>query len=123
MTYYHYCCAHSAAGIDATGKVLPGFMLTEREVPFTARVAWFTDLAVPDRFALGLTSFALACDRTEVRYRVTDPTEVMPWHVYARSIPRERREVIENAPGSRPAHWFVAVCGVLVVRDVLERAP
>jgi hypothetical protein len=122
VTLYHYTCGHSAADIDAAGKVLPGFVLTERATYWPSRFAWFTDMSTPERDALGLTMHSIICDRTEHRYRVTDPTEVMPWHVVARSVPRDQREALESASGARPMHWFVAVCGVSVVRDPLERA-
>lgn len=117
MSLYHYTCGHHAAAIKAAGKVIPGFMLTEKRLPWTGAVAWFTDLATPLRDALGLTTHVLDCDRTEVRFRVTDPTEVMPWWQYARHLPREDREWLETQPGSRPAHWWVSVCGVPVLAD------
>lgn len=119
---YHYTCDHHAAEIAAAGKVVPGFMLTATSLPWTARVAWFTDLATPIRDALGLTSYLLDCDRTQHRFRVTDPTEVMPWGRYARLLPRADREWLEGQAGSRPAHWWVSVCGVPVVRDSAGRA-
>lgn len=116
-TLYHYTCAHHAPEIATAGKVLPGFMLTDKPMPWTGRIAWFTDLIPPNRFALGLTSYRLKCDRTEARFRVVDPTEVMPWWEYARAVPRELRDEIEGGPGVRPAHWWVSVCGVPVVAD------
>jgi hypothetical protein len=119
---YHYTCSHHAAGIEVAGKVVPGFMLTNNpDLPWTGRVAWFTNMATPHRDALGLTSVLLDCDRTEVRFRVTDPTEVVAWWHYARHLRREDREWLETQPGSRPAHWWVSVCGVPVVRDDRER--
>lgn len=116
-TLYHYTCDHGAKGIAATGKVIPGFMLTENRLPWTGRVAWFTDLSSPHRQALGLTSEILTCDRTGHRFRVTDDTEAMPYWVFARLLTRAEREFVEAAPGARPAHWWVSVCGVPALLD------
>lgn len=114
---YHYTCAHQAAGIDRTGEVLPLVLLLPRRraLPWVATVAWFTDLARPDRHGLGLTSHTLRCDRTERRYRVTDASNVVPYARWARHAAREDREELEGVPGARPAHWYVADCGVPVV--------
>lgn len=96
----------------------PGVLLgTGKALPWTAEVGWFTDMAVPHREALGLTSYVARCDRTAHRFRVTDPTEVMRWGRYARRLAREEREWLETQPGSRPAHWWVALGPVPVVPD------
>lgn len=118
-TLYHFTCGHSRDQIGDTGKILPGSMLTDTDAAWPARFVWLTDMARPDRNALGLTSHTLRCDRTEHRYRVTDPTAVVPWHTVARLLTREQRDQLEAEPGARPMHWFVAVCGIAVVYDPL----
>lgn len=72
-------------------------------------VLWLTDLDVPVRGALGLTSNLLACDRTECRYVVDDPDDtVLAWTELRRSAPRDWVEALEAAPGVMPRHWWLA---------------
>jgi len=120
VTYFHFTCDHGHDGIGGTGTLLPGHFLTKREVPWTGRLVWLTDLAAPDRDALGLTSRILSCDRTRHRYRVTDETEVLPWVQVARTVPHDIREQIEGEPGSRPMHWYVSPVGVPAVYDPVQ---
>lgn len=113
---YHYTCDHGRQRLGDTGEVLPGAMLADGAIYWTALFAWFTDMTKPDRDGLGLTSHLVRCDRTAHRYRVTGGV-VTEWCKVARALPREYREAIENAPGSRPRHWFVADEPVPVVYD------
>lgn len=108
MTFYHYTCDHGHDGLTADPYVRPGATLTKRAVPWTASVAWFTDLEMPLKAALGLTSIITKCDRTEFCYEVTDPSTLVRWPVFARTLPRGYREMIERADGARPAHWWIS---------------
>lgn len=108
---WHYTCDHGHERIDASGSVIPGAFQTGRfDTPGV--YAWFTDLSVPIRDGLGLTSQILTCDRTAHRYRVTDPTGIVPWSSVRRSC--EWAEELEAAEGARPRHWFVATGAVPV---------
>jgi hypothetical protein len=63
MRLYHYCCSHSLEGIRKDGFLRPWRQVALGDVP----LVWLTDLEVPDRKALGLTSDLLDCDRLEHR--------------------------------------------------------
>lgn len=108
---YHYACAHAAPQIRRSGVVRPNPMAA-------LQLAWFTDLAVPDRDKLGLTSMMLACDRTEFRFLVAaDDDRIVPWPVWCRvqGVGRRARERYEASPGAAPLHWWVAAEPVEVV--------
>ena len=102
-TLYHYTCEHGAERIRADGYLVRTMM----------GLAWFTDLDVPFREALGLTNRLTKCDRTAVRFQVVDPSGIIPWHVARRQFPRAA-SVLEDAPGVMPAHWFVSQTQVRV---------
>jgi len=100
---YHYTCSdHGLPNIAATGVLEPRGVL--------ARLVWLTDLATPNRDALGLTSHLLDCDRTEIQLRVPWHRSIRPWWVWRRAHPEHRAWTteLELAPGARPAHWFVS---------------
>ncbi len=78
-------------------------------------LAWFTDLDVPHREALGLTSLILSCDRTEHRFKVTQAVDVRWWPRFARELGPREREPLESAAGAMPGHWYVADVSVPVV--------
>lgn len=108
-TLYHYTCEHGYQGIGASpaGVLLPN-----------AGLVWLTDLDVPVREALGLTSHTLSCDRTAYRYRaIAALAHVRPWSQARRSVPRDVREALESAPGVLPMHWWVSAWPVLVQFD------
>ena len=93
-------------GIEQDGVLWP-----RPQIRLPVNVVWLTDLAEPDRDALGLTSTMLSCDRTE--YRVTVAPEAVGaavwWPVWSRRVEREIREAYEDAaPGLRPVHWWVS---------------
>lgn len=108
MTLFHYCCAHSHAQITDTLRPNRGLV-------------WLTDLNVPIRDALGLTSHMLGCDRTAHRYRVTDESVCIRWvdsrlsHLIGPA--REQTLALESMPGVKPMHWWVAEVPVPVVYD------
>ena len=114
MSLYHYTCSHRATYIEQDGFV---FSLDELQGSASgligARFAWFTDLDVPDRAGLGLTSHLLGCDRTERRFTVTDETHVVRYL----DVRRKHRKLwpLEEAPGAMPAHWWIATEPVPVV--------
>jgi hypothetical protein len=128
MIWYHYTCSHGHAGITKTGRVLSTVDLVAQagtvatmsaEVRRTAELIWLTDLAEPIRDALGLTSEAIACDRTRYRWRVVDYKPVR-YVAMRRDLPRALRDSLESAHGALPMHWWVAYTPVPVVYDPIE---
>lgn len=123
MTLYHFTCVHSRDGIVASGLVTPMSFrhpdkwerLPEWMRPVFA-VSWFTDLDVPMRDQLGLTMDTIKCDRTEVRFRVTDDLAVQRWTRYRRRVPRQAVAMLEGWR-AMPAHWYVSELPVPVVLD------
>lgn len=112
MKLYHYTCAHSVPGIEKDrwlkGRAWPF-------LPEAGELVHLTDLDVPDRAALQLTSYTLNCDRTE--YRVTCwTTEAIHWPKFARTIPVDVRRELEDEPGALPMHWYVCRMPVAVLR-------
>lgn len=108
---YHYTCRHAARRIGRRGTLVPN------PQPFLVRsglppLVWLTDLDVPDAEALGLTAHHLACDRTEVRYRVVDASTVQAWRTYKLRL--DRLEVSALELGHRHAVWYVSAAPVPV---------
>lgn len=105
--FWHYTCPHGFVGVSADGVVKPN--------PATG-LAWFTDMAVPDAEALGLTKITLTCDRTTHRFRVLRLTNL-----------RRADEVLPGrllrAMGGQPERWWVSERPVPVVLDEREVAP
>lgn len=99
---FHFTCQHAADRIE--GLLLPH---PQPLIGDTALV-WLTDLDEPDREGLGLTSMTLACDRTQIRYRVTDPTPVEPWigSTTQASVAPPIQALLHRY--SRPEHWFIS---------------
>jgi len=118
---YHFTCDHGHLGIGDHGLIVPAVFLLNRAhgVPWTGVLAWCTDLERPSRDSVGLTSYAIACDRMAHRYRV-DPTLAVPW-VEMRSVIRERYaddvDALETTPGARPMHWWVSTVPLLADYD------
>lgn len=109
---YHYTCDHGRDGIGDQGELWPAWDLTEApderaRVP-TGIYVWLTDLTAPIPDALGLTSNWATCDRTQHRYRVVDERDCERWTSVRRTFPDLWRHALENAPGARPAHWWVS---------------
>lgn len=107
LRLWHYTCEHSRSRIGEEGWLQP----------FASGLVWLTDLDVPVREALGLTSMLLTCDRTTYRYRVLDPSIGVPWTKVRRDFPAEHRDELESAPGAMPMHWFVSALPVHVVLE------
>lgn len=113
MKLYHYTCDHGAVIIRRSRWLMPHPQVA---LPGSPELIWLTDLDVPDRFGLGLTSRSLACDRTQ--HRVTAAAaehEVMPWTAYARGLSGDARRVLESVRGVLPMHWWVAQVPLPVV--------
>jgi hypothetical protein len=125
VTLYHYTCSHGHAALGEGHAFVKSIAQLKGPMGvryWTGEFAWFTDMATPERDALGLTSRVLTCDRTRHRYRITDDRSVFRWlHPMIRSgLDREWIDELESAPGARPRHWFVAVRPVPVVYDPRE---
>ena len=107
MTYWHYTCKDSAAKIGPAGKIKPG----------GSHYAWFTDMAHPNRDALGLTMNYIDCDRTTHRYRVVEDALLVRWLEVRRSEDWDWVRLLEHSPGARPMHWWVSEDPVGVIYD------
>lgn len=113
MTLWHFTCDDGHKQITDTLRPNRG-------------IVWLTDLNMPIRDALGLTSHMLGCDRAAHRYRVTDDSACVKWvdsrlrHLIGPA--REHTLELESAPGARPMHWWVAEVPVPVVYDPIGGA-
>ena len=106
-------CKHTMAEM---GPDLFGGYILEPRSPFG--FLWLTDLDVPFRDALGLTSNILDCDRTEFQLRLSDPSHAKPWTEVRRDYPELWN--LERAYGAQPMHWYVSrqnELAELVVRE------
>lgn len=114
---YHYTCGqHGRPGIEVAKTVCPAPQPLLRK-----NLAWFTDLALPDRWALGLTNSSLCCDRTEYRVTVNTPgTTVVPWWHWCRGVVQPvLREILELE--GLCMHWWVSEAPV-IAREIVETA-
>lgn len=118
-TLWHYTCEHAREKLGDAASLVPARYLSDKipERYWPAELIWLTDLAVPIRDALGLTSRWSTCDRTTHRYRVTDTTYCYPWMEIRHVVPNP--EYLEAVDGTRPRHWWVARVPVPVVYDPL----
>lgn len=98
MTLYHYCCHHSAYAIEHDRFTLR---------PGLDGWLWLTDLDHADRRGLGLTSNYLSCDRTECRFVVDDPIEVVRWIDIRKALPPVLVRELEGDPRVLLAHWYL----------------
>lgn len=90
---YHYTCDHRIGGIRKSGWLVPHPQI---QFPSQPKLIWLTDLDLPDRIGLGLTSYTLTCDRTQFRVTVsTVGDEVIHWPTYARGLARGERQIVE----------------------------
>ena len=124
VVLYHYTCDHGRAALGGQAEVLPIWALLARsmrtdQIPPVANFSWFTDLASPQRKALGLTSNILKCDRTMHRYRVVPEAEKRcAWWMDVRDrVDEEIRRNLESVAGVKPGHWWVATMPVAVFYD------
>jgi hypothetical protein len=100
-TLWHYTCDHGHDAILNDGGTLRPNL--RAPVP----LLWLTDLLEPARDALGLTSRILDCDRTEHRYRIDNPVDVLPWSAVRLRYRPTLVAGLETAPGAQPEHWYV----------------
>lgn len=118
-TLYHFTCEHGHAALGTHGVLKPASMLVNKTrrvmLPWWSSYVWLTDMPTPDRAGLGLTSHLIGCDRMVHRYRVLDPMVAEWWPTFART--QRHRGLLEEVPGSRPVHWWVAQVPVPVVLD------
>jgi hypothetical protein len=126
MRLFHYTCEHSAKLLgDHEAMLLPWIEIVgKHRVPGTwmpGYAVWLTDMARPERHALGLTNYLVTCDRTAMRYRVVDDSWCVRWPEFARGrLSSEQRDALELAtPGLRPAHWWLSLEPVPAVFDPL----
>ncbi|WP_350351904.1 hypothetical protein ABS642_00895 [Microbacterium sp. A8/3-1] len=102
---FHFTCDHGAIGIRESGMI----QINRPPLPGAPAVLWLTDLEVPNRDGLGLTSRILSCDRTSHRFEVTRPHGVLHWNDAKREhFPRAQIEALEATPGAMPMHWYVS---------------
>jgi hypothetical protein len=111
-TLWHYTCSdHGGALIGTEGTLRPGH----------DGVVWLTDLDEPHISALGMLPVMAKCNRAELRYRVTDVTDVVPWMEFRREIDGYVRYLLERDPAVMPRHWFVALRPVAATLDPMGR--
>lgn len=127
-TLYHFTCDHGHAGIQASGGlVIPPASRNPAAVarveslmpPQMLGITWWTDLELPDRYVLGLTSDTLPCDRTTHRYRATGTVVAIPFLMWLRVQNHTVRRWCDILPGY-PMHWWVASSPQAAVLDQLE---
>lgn len=103
-------------GILGTGVIQPGL----------DGLVWMTDLAEPNREAIGLTrvSVMVGLDRGARRYRVNEVQTSVPWLQFRSLLDRgdwaDQIDELEGYPGSLPRHWFVSWKPVPAVYDPIK---
>lgn len=116
MILYHYTCADAAPRIAASGRVRPH---PAPPFPLGIPLAWFTDLAYPDRNALRLTS------KADWRVTVEASGDITWWpewrRVFVRDLNtpacyRDAARALELATGAQPVHWWVATMDVPILK-------
>lgn len=114
MTLYHYTCEHAARALGYRGMLRPNAHPLLRNV----RLVWLTDMDIPDRVGLGLTSDSLSCDRLNFRY-VVDVSDAVRWLDWCRGrgdVGSLAVHLLESG-GRQCHHWFVLERSTLGVRD------
>lgn len=110
MRLYHFCCFHSAVGIRSSGELRPNLHpLLDR------KVIWLTDLEMPQREDVGLTSTIIKCDRME--FRAVVEADAQRWTDYLRELPRGVRLKARalTAGAGLPMHWYVSEAPLPIV--------
>lgn len=106
-TLWHYTCDHGLLKIGARGWLKPG----------ADSWLWLTDLDVPHRDALGLSSVLIECDRTAHRYRVEPGHDAHPFVRMQHAFDPVRWQALLDVPGGLVRHWYVSA---VPVRATLE---
>lgn len=109
MKLYHYTCSHRIRQIHREGQLQPHPQIALANWP----LIWLTDMDVPSREWLGLTSETLRCDRTE--WRITVDADAEPWVKFARGLSLPMRRRLELADGARPMHWWISSISIPVL--------
>lgn len=129
---YHYTCHHGQAALRTHPVVLPAKVHTPAAftqpaalspiIQAMGSLAWFTDMADPDPWALGLTKNHLGCDRTRFRWRVTNtPRPPIRWGRVRATFPPGALNALElTDAGAQPARWWIATWPVLVTFDPIH---
>ena len=107
---YHYTCEHGMLAILGDDRRLRP--TPQVALPGCPPLLWCTTQARPDPEALGLTSYTLACDRTQHRFRLDDPGAAVPWVEWLRYQPREMRRTARLVLTGSPLLWWVATVPV-----------
>lgn len=117
MPLFHFTCDHGRRALgDGPAVLLPLRQWAPQvaarfdpDVACLAEIVWMTPAAAPDRAALGLTARYAVCDRTQFRYRVTDPAAARPYlECWAELVPRPVHLSLCRSAGARPGLWWVA---------------
>jgi hypothetical protein len=127
---WHYTCDHGRQALGQSGTLLPISLLDKDArdklpdyLKMLAAVIWFTDLAVPQVEALGLTMNTISCDRTKYRYRAISTysigryTSARPSWVWNKQLCAE----LEGVPGAKPEHWWIAYGPIPVIYDPIKQ--
>jgi hypothetical protein len=114
VTLYHYTCEHAARELGYRGMLRPNV----HPLLDGARLVWLTDMDVPDRFGLGLTSDSLSCDRLNFRYVAVDVNDAVRWPDWCRGrdIGPLAAHLLESG-GRQCDRWFVLERSALAIRD------
>lgn len=104
LRLYHFTCDHGLSGIGRVGELRPMV-----EHPWLhCKVVWLTTEKRPDRFATGLTSNLLDCDRMAHRYVVRDLSRCRPWLTSPERAGARQDFVAELEQFGDPEHWWIA---------------
>ena len=116
MSFYHFTCDHGHKWLGQCGLLRPWGQVV---LPGEPKLIWFTDQPAPARYAMGLTSHQLHCDRMRYRYRALAERDIVPWTEYAAQFPVKVRKELEV--GRAPDHWFISEIPVLAILDEAVR--
>jgi hypothetical protein len=122
VSLYHYTCDHGRDALGDEGWLRTGHALNPKTSHlWQAGYIWLTDLSVPIKDALGLTSNFIHCDRTEHRYLIDPAFEyVTPYMSIRKHLSFAKRMQLEESPGARPMHWYVTRVPVLATYSPRE---
>jgi hypothetical protein len=116
---WHFTCDHFVTDIRAVGALVPH---RHPLFPTLGPVVWLTTQEDPDRYAVGLTSDTLACDRMANRFRAAETQGCLPWpdvRDFMRDLGQPGFDALTLAMfdgGRAPATWWVSPTAVPVVR-------
>ena len=126
---FHYTCecGHAALTEDPVirpaAHLVPAWKLlrTAGDIRSLLALSWFTDLAIPDVDALGLTRRRITCARWRYRWIVTGVVQrPVPWLTERHRLPARVVHELERSPGAQPEHWWVSRVPVTVQYHPLQ---